>query len=259
MSEQTTKVTVSTGLPSTFTQVNGEVRRRMIMSIEGDWGTGKTDLALTAPGPIAFFKFDLNADFTLSQWANKKVIYKREYEVIDPQNPKAQELAEGTMRTFFADYAASIRSPKIRTVIWDTASEIWEQIRLASFGKLTNILPHHYVQVNNSFRGLMRAAFDSDTNLIMIHRLKDEWLDSKRTGRKERAGFGDLGFACQVMVQTFFDSENESSPFRIKVLKCTQNPIITNRVYGQIAGLRTNAFPFLASDVFPGSQLEEWQ
>jgi len=254
-------------LPAGFERVDATVKRRMIVSIEGDWGTGKTDLALTAPGPIAFFKFDLNAADTLAKWANQKAIYKREYDIPDSNDPKAQDKAEVVMRTFVADYAASLGSSQIRTVIWDTATEIWEQTRLAAFGRLSNVMPHHYVQVNNGFRSLIRAAYDSDTNLVMVHRLKDEWVNytdsqgkekGKRTGRKERAGFGDLGFACQVMVQTFFNPENVDSPFQVKVLKCTQNPIITHRVYGQIADMRMNSFPVLATDVFPGSELEEW-
>lgn len=262
-------VTAHAGMPANFKIVDTSVKKRMVLSIEGDWGTGKTDLALTAPGPIAFFKFDLNSDVTLAKYADKKRIYKCEYEVPDPNVPNAQQLAESIARQFCADYSTVINNPEIRSVVWDTATEIWELIRLAAFGKLTNVMPHHYVQVNNGFRGLIRAAFDSNTNLVMIHRLKDEWVNytssdgkekSKRSGRKERAGFSDVGFACQVMVQTFFNQEEEDSPFQMKVLKCTQNPQITGQVYGQIADMRMNSFPILAMDVFPGTDAEkDWQ
>lgn len=254
------------GVPSTFVRVNGNVRKRMIMSIEGDWGTGKTDLSLTAPGPIAFFKFDLNTEFTLAQYASKKIILQREFDVVDPADPNAQKKAEEMMRTFVAEYDAVLKAPGIRTVIWDTATEVWEQIRLAAFGKLSQIQPHHYVQVNNGFRVLLRAAFDSDTNLILVHRLKDEWMNTtdpqtgrergKKTGQKQRAGFSDLGFAVQVMVQTYFNSEDG---FQMKVLKCTQNPQITDRVYAQAGDIRMNSFPVLATDVFPGTELSEWE
>src|SRR5262245_17121219 len=150
------------GLPSGFKLVDSTIKRRMVLSVEGDWGTGKTDLALTAPGPIAFFKFDLNADVTLAKYANAKQIYKREYDIPDSDDPKARDKAEAVIRTFQTDYAQVLGSGAVRSIIWDTATEIWEQIRLASFGRLTNIMPHHYVQVNNSFRGMIRAAFDSD-------------------------------------------------------------------------------------------------
>ena len=253
---------------TTFTLADAQVKRRMILSIEGDYGTGKTDLALTAPGPIAFFKMDLNSEFTIARFAKNKKIYKTEYAIPRVDDPKAQDLAESAWRVFNNDYSKAIQSPLIRTVVWDTATELWELVRLASFGRLTNIMPHHYVAVNNAFRALIKAAFDSDTNLVMVHRLKDEWMNytaadgkekGKRTGKKERAGFGDVGFACQVMVQTTFDPDNAESPFQMKVLKCTQNPLITHRIYGQAGDMRMNSFSVLATDVFPGTSLDDWE
>lgn len=267
MAIQTTPPPGPASVLAGFTRVNGNIKKRMIMSIEGDWGTGKTDLALTAPAPIAFFKWDLNCEFTLSQWATKKVIYQKEYDVVDPNDPNAQKKSEDLIRAFGADYAAALKARDIRTVIWDTATEVWEQFRMAAFGKLSQVLPHHYPPVNNSFRILLRAAYESDTNLILIHRLKDEWENTsdpqtgrekgKKTGSKKRAGFNDLGFAVQVMVQTLFDPED--GQFSMKVLKCTQNPMITQHVYGQAGDLRMNSFPVLATDVFPGTSLEEWE
>jgi hypothetical protein len=139
---------------------------------------------------------------------------------------------------------------------------------LAAFGKLTNVMPHHYVQVNNNFRGLIKRAYDSDTNLIMVHRLKSEWVNipdgkggekGKKTGKLERAGFTDIGFATQMMLQTLFDQDDEEgSPFRVKVLKCTQQPMLTGKIYGLEAGMRMNQFAVLAHDVFPDSDLNEW-
>lgn len=238
----------------------------MILSIEGDFGTGKTELALTAPGPIAFFKLDLNADFTLAQWATRKKIYKTEIAIPKPDDPNAQDLAVAAWKQFQSDYARALASSDIRTVVWDTATEVWELCRLAVFGKLSNVPPHFYIQANNGFRSLIKAAYDSNTNLVMVHRLKDQWENyqaqdgrekAKKTGRKERAGFGDLGFACQVMVQTYFDNEDKDSPFCLKVLKCTQNPLLTGRIYGEIPGMRMNVFPVLAADVFPGTDFEK--
>lgn len=249
-----------------FKLADDRVKRRLIMSVEGDWGTGKTDFALTAPGPIAFFKIDPNSDVTVAKYANKKRILKNEIVVPSSDQPDAQAKAEAVWRKFRADYDWALNHD-IRSIIWDTASEIWELCRLAAFGKLTNVMPHHYVAVNNDFRRLIKDAFDSDTNLIMIHKVKDEWVNytdtqgkekGKRTGKKERAGFSDIGFACQVMVQTTFDRDREESPFQAQVLKCTQNPMITGTVYGQMGDMRGNSFPVIATDVFPDSSIDDW-
>ena len=104
MTIQTTAVATRDGVPAGFTLVNDDIKKRMIMSIEGDWGTGKTDLALTAPGPIAFFKFDLNTEVTLARYAKAKKIYRREYDVVDPSDKNAQRKAEEIMTAFALDY-----------------------------------------------------------------------------------------------------------------------------------------------------------
>lgn len=239
-------------------------RNRIIMSIEGDWGTGKTDFALTAPGPIAFFKIDPNSEFTLDKYVGKK-IWQSDIKVPRSDGENAQALSDTVWQQFIKDYTWALANT--RSVVWDTATEIWELLRLCKFGKLAQISPQHYTQVNNDFRGLIKLAFDSETNLLMIHKLKDEWTPytdiqgkerNKKSGKKERAGFGDLGFACQVMVQTMFDRDNEESPFSAKILKCTQNPMLTTNVYSQVGDLRLNSFPFIAADVFPGTGIEVW-
>lgn len=254
-----------TAIPSNFKRVDSKIKRRLIMSIEGDWGTGKTDLALTAPGPIAFFKFDLNSDVTLAKWSDKKEIYRVDYQIPDPYAKDGQAQAEQLMRSFAEDYHAALAGGAFRSIIWDTASEVWEALRLSHFGKISNVSPQHYVQVNNAFRRMLRGAFESDLNLILIHRLKDQWESvpdnkggkkNEKTGHKERAGFSDIGFACQVMLRTTFDKDNL---FQATVLKCTQNPKITWRTYSEIGGMRTNSFPFVALDVFPGTKLDDWE
>src|SRR5262245_28567383 len=234
---------------TTFELATEEIRRRMIMSVEGDWGTGKTDLVLTAPCAIAFFRFDLNTEVTVAKYASKKRIYKSNIAIPRPDDKDAQRLAEGAWAKFQNDYDRAVRSQDIRSIIWDTATEIWELCRLQAFGRLSNVMPHHYVQVNNSVRELIKRAYDADTNLVMIHRLKDQWENytgtdgkekGKKTGKKERAGFSDIGFACQIMVQTLFDrdEDEEERSFKIRVLKCTQRPQLTDRMYGSTGPLR---------------------
>lgn len=249
-------------VPSNFKRVDKSIKRRLIMSVEGDGGSGKTDLALTAPPPIAFFKFDLNSEWTLAKYCEKE-IYQVKYDIPDPFSREGQAQAEKVLETFMQDYHAALRS--FRSIVWDTATEVWETVRLAHFGKIANVSPQHYVQVNNIFRRLIRAAVDSDSNLILVHRTKDEWASvpdgkggnkNQKTGNKERAGFGDIAFACQVMVRTILDDDNA---FWMTVTKCTQNPQITHQTYGLIGEMRMNSFPFLAADVFPGTKLEDWE
>jgi hypothetical protein len=253
---------------TSFQLATPEQRRRMIASVEGDFGCGKTAWGLSAPAPIAFFKLDLNAEWTISQFAASKTIYKTDVVVPSADGDNAKNAAKTVLAQFLKDYERAVHSTLIRSVIIDTATELWELIRLAYFGKLTQVPPHFYTEANNAFRSVIRDAYDSDKNLILVHRLKDVWEDvtdnqgrlkSRKTGRKERAGFGELGFAVQVMVETTFDAEDRASPFKVRVIKCTQNPLITNRSYEQVGDMRMNSFPFLAADVFPGTDVDaDW-
>src|SRR5262245_17978680 len=93
---------------TTFELADGAVRRRLIISVEGDWGTGKTDFALTAPGPIAFFNFDLNTEWTLGQYAKKKQIYKSNISIPDKDDRDAQTLAETAWKRFKNDYMKAV-------------------------------------------------------------------------------------------------------------------------------------------------------
>jgi hypothetical protein len=247
-------------LPPDWKPTDGKTRRRLIMSVEGLFGSGKTDFALTAPGAIAFFQFDLNAADTIARYAQKKSIYVRSYDIPDPASKDVQEEAKKIRLSFKRDYQDAIASyPKIRSIVWDTATELWELLRLAEFGKLTQIPPVFYTNINNEMRRIIRTATESDTNLIMVHRLKDEWIGQKgnreNTGRKVRAGYGEVDSDCAVMIQTIFKERQ----FSLEVLKCTQNPAITGTPYTEEAGMRTNSFPHLAKDVYPDSRLEEWE
>lgn len=244
-------------LPTHWKRADGSQKRRLVMSVEGLTGTGKTEFALTAPGPIAFFKFDLNCDSTLAKWAGQKEIYEIACRVPDPDIGKAdvQKEAEAIVKQFTADYVVALANRAIRTVVWDTTSELYEVMSLATFGKISGNNKYSYGALYRAFHRLVDAATESDTNLVMIHHLKDEYVNDQRTGKKRRDGYKKVDEACQLMVRTEFTGNQ----FSLEVLKCTQNMALQGQIYKQAGELRMNSFPVLATDVFNGSSLEDWQ
>src|SRR5215475_11617171 len=164
--------TNNNGLPD-WPVADGKTRRRMVMSIEGGPGEGKTDLALTAPAPIVFFELDLNSEHTLAKYAVEKKIFRLRYRVPNPLQPGSKDLAEKALSDVTRDYYTAVKSGKIRTIIWDTASGVYDLVRLALLGKIANVMPHHYMPVNAMKDAMISAAIESDTNLIMVHRMKD--------------------------------------------------------------------------------------
>ena len=140
----------------------------------------------------------------------------------------------------------------IRTVVADTASEIWELLRLARFGKLSQVMPMHYGPVNAEYKELLRKAANSDKNVILLHRMKSEYVDEKRTGKYERTGFGETGHIVQANLRCYRDSDNE---WHVMVRDCRQNALLAGEeLVGPMA-----SFPFFASMVYPESDIGEWE
>jgi len=168
-----------------------------------------------------------------------------------PEGPKidATSAWEQMKRAFIA----CCKSPQVRSIVWDTATEVWELIRLARFGKLAQVLPVQYGPVNAEMRGLIRTAYDSNKNFVMLHKMKAEYINDRRTGKYERAGFGDSEYLVQVNLRTTYDPEERT--FGIEILNCRQNMTLCNQAFaGDLC-----SFPMLAIQIIEGTALEDWE
>ena len=156
-----------------FNDAPDKAKPRLIMGIDGREGQGKTELALSAPGPIGYQSIDIGTEGVIEKWVKAgKEIYIKEYynpleggDLSDPAVLKrAQNKAEEFMTAFTTDFTTLIDSG-IKSIIWDTATEFWQVMRIARFGKLEKIMPHHYGPVNQEYLSLVKQCYNSDTNL----------------------------------------------------------------------------------------------
>lgn len=232
---------------SSFRLVERKVRRRLIASIQGAPGKGKTHLSLTAPGPIAYCNFDFGTEGVVDkpEFAGKE-IHLADYHL---DFPYTQPAAKGVYDQFTTDYKAALGSEVVRSVVIDTATEGWEIIRLAKLGKLQNIMPIMYAPVNREYAELIRKAYYSDANLILIHKQKKEYVNEQWNGKYERAGYGDTGYLVQVEVEAF----KEDGVYKVRVVKSRQNPGIEGQV------IDSPTFAKLGMAVFPDSKEEDWK
>lgn len=223
-----------------FVRADGAPQPRLIVAVDGLDKSGKTNFAFTAPGPIAYLPFDVGAEGVIEKFQQTKEIYvpKESYEARF-ENGKAKAEATTEFARFRTDYGRALKSA--RSTIVDTASETWELLRLARFGKLTQVKPHHYTEVNQEFRDLVREAFDGSSNLILLHKVKAVWKDgptaeskATKTGEIERSGFSETGYLVQINILCWrIDSEEREAGdlgFRAKILNCRQNPEIQGMV-----------------------------
>ena len=233
-----------------FTRANSVVKRRLILSVEALEGAGKTRFTLTAPGPIAFLNFDYGLEGVIEAFQVQKPIYVATIK-LDFVGGKDQVIAaaEKELTRFETNYQTALK--QARTIVIDTGSELWELMRMAEFGKLAQVLPHHYAPVNQAMTRLIRLAYEGTANLILTHKLKEQWLNDKRTGAYEFAGMKDIPFLVQAHARLWTDADG----YHLRVGKCRQN--------AQVMGLELVndmiTFPTLASFVFPGSDPKEWE
>jgi len=210
-----------------FTKLTPTRLSRMIVSVEGREGTGKTHWSLSAPDPIAYFNFDVGLEGVDQKFTGRD-IWVLNFPAAPTVNGKDEAVA--VRDKFLAAYNSVLG--KVSTIVVDTASEAWEIFRLAEFGKLTQVRPHHYAAVNLQFKRLWRLAYETPgQNLIMVHKLKPVYMGESRTGDYERAGYSDAGYDAQVVVWLFKESERDEdgkmqTRFGLVVTKCRLNPTL---------------------------------
>jgi hypothetical protein len=124
----------------------------------------------------------------------------------------------------------------------NTATEVWELARLAKFGKLSQVLPQHYTEVNNEFRELLRMSYDASfMNSIFIHKMKAKYINNARTNEYEPSGFGDMEYTSQVNVILDREDTDEGPRFTAFIKDCRHNP----NVNGQLLEGEMCSFEFL--------------
>lgn len=195
------------------------VRRVTFKEIYGDTGTGRTTLAFTAPGPIAYIHAAEKIDGIIEQYAHKIGPHGNGTQGVfnfggvftgTPEQVAAQ--AQSIWHRFMLAYFDAFKWA--RTVIIDTHTELWELIRLARFGGLKpqgGRVDANYGPVNAEFRSIFKHFKTQDrANLIIIGQTKDEYKTKggksdgmgERTGNTIRAGMKEIPYMADILVRT---------------------------------------------------------
>lgn len=175
--------------------------RRIIISLQGKEKSAKSHFACTAPDPIFYINTDNGAEGVVNKFQaiGKKIyVYTARYTKGETQD-KYKEIWNGVKQAIFkaCEYNKG-------TIVLDTASELYEMARLSHFGKLEQVMPHLYGKVNSEWqKEILQALYDSDMSAVLIHKVKPVWLNEKRTGEYEIAGFADTGYKMQLKCTTF--------------------------------------------------------
>jgi len=231
--------------------------KRLVIAVDGKERTGKTTFGLSAPGPLAFFPLDPGMEGVVEKAIKSKKILlpldeKGNVETFDYRDATSQKDYERLWDKFKSLYYEGLGSKEIKSIIIDTSTEAWELLRMTRFGRLAQVQPHNYGPVNAEFRDMIKQIYKTDKNLILIHKLKNEYINDKRTGEMERAGFGDTGYLVQINTTLSWTQEEG---FKMLVKDCRQNMDIA----GMVIAEPMNSFPYLAVQVYPDSDIEDWE
>lgn len=218
---------------TSFTEAEDTVKQRLIVAIDGETGSGKNRLAFSFPSPIAFMSFDPNyaKALTEARKAGAKVqIAKYSIPVVKPDGKLAETVASvcgETWDQFAIDYMGALRDPKVRTVVIDTATELFELVTYAIYGKNVMVMPKDRGHAYAAYRQVIREAENTDKNLVLLHKMKDEWKADKSTGNRIRAGYKDTAYSV-VMELLMLKEPTEPFPdrYHCRIQKCHLRPEI---------------------------------
>lgn len=250
-------------LKSGFTKADPTVKKRLLMSVVGREKSGKTHFALTAPAPIVMFGIDIGCEGVVRKFISEKLILDSpdiqvpsvtDYKDDDALCKKAAE----EWGKFLSAYDQALRAPEIRTIILDTATEFWDLLRLARFGKLSEVPPSMYQKVNPEFKAVIRKAHDTMKNLILLHHMSPIYIGRNRTDKWERQGFSKTGALVQVEVLLEHlearPPERPEALHQTKITLCRHDPLLEGTTLQEPIA----TFPFVAATVMPESKYEEW-
>jgi len=203
--------------------------KRLIVCLSGREKVGKTHFALTAPDPIFFINVDLGTEGVVNKFQEQgKQIYVYDVRVprlvgVDVYAPMWENL-----KTVFQKVYRMQRG----SVVVDTDTEVYELARLAKFGKLSQVMPQNYTEVNNEYREILRLAYDSPMNSIFIHKMKPLYINNARTKDYTPAGFGDMEYNSQVNLLLYRDDgdEEDEPEFSCYIKDCRWNASVNGRL-----------------------------
>jgi hypothetical protein len=243
--------------------VRGKVRH-LLVGTDGWPNTGKTEFALSAPGPGIVLCLDRGFDGVLDN--PRPPAARRDdfaYKVI--QVPLPTQMAQPEYldywRAFYEQYKKALANPDARTVVLDGDSDSWELQRLAEFGKVTQVPPIAYANVNAARRAMIARAWDSGKIVISTNKLKEGYesqLDSNKkevrlkTGKDARQGFPDMGYLYQVQLRHLYNKDDNS--FGIRILACKSDTSLTGlELWGEDCNFKS-----LVQTIYPQVPLKEW-
>lgn len=230
-------------------------KRRLIMAVSAEDKNGKTGFGLSAPPPVMHFNFDRKVEASALETLGidpKDIIINEvrvdAKEALDKIKRKWQQVRDGFLW-------ALREADSVRSIVIDTETEMWALARLAEFGKISQVMPHQYVQVNQTYKALLDEADKCDKNVIFLRKMKKEYKNENWTGNMETSGFSQLPYIMQVNGLMYRDKDEDGQEqFNFE--------IINNALKASLNGMEFSgsmcSFKWVAA-MLTGTTPDEWE
>lgn len=243
-----------------FEDMLDTIDRHLSIELIGPEQSGKTYIALTAPGPIAYFDMDDNDRPVVRKIREKwpdKVIKKMSFEI--PKglvvNEKLQKMAIAERNRYLDAWTWACESDKVKTLVMDTGTDAWELWRYAEFGAESS-RARNYGGLNSQFAAMLRMPRRHGKNLAVINRTKDQWKDDKPTGAIIRDGFKNTGYAMHATIEAMRD---EYDNFSIQLRDVRHDASLNGAIFGPDGLGGEISWAMVACQIVEGSTPDEWE
>lgn len=179
------------------------------ISLVGKKKTGKTTLALTFPKPLVVFDFEMGVGRVEPRFMPKTGVTVHQMTPANPVLLKTKpELAMSFWLNLLEEYNKALEDPKVKTIVFDTFTAVWEARRLGFLAELNeiakkngesqrkNLMPQEYFIPNSDMKQLLVQAQIHQKHLVVTHHTRPVYDTSGRdSGLEEPDGFkytGDL-------------------------------------------------------------------
>lgn len=244
------------------------LQRRIVLSIMGKEGHGKTDFYFTGPRPILALSVDPNTEDVAC-----KIFGVDRAEDLDPEvcrlvhipfplvgfEAREDDIMEEAKESWYrltdeiSDVLHQRGKVQPRTVALDTGTELHTLNILKEFGRTDKLSPitrrNRMGAVNNDFKGIFRALEHAQVHVCVTHRVREHWETVEVRGRGgseekdqvvpgvfDRIGFKEIGNICNTEVLVKFDPDREGElvdRFGMEILRSMQRPgVVGDRYWG---------------------------
>ena len=252
--------------------IQSTVGDAIIMAIYGPEGSGKTRMLATAPGPLGIIPLDRKTRWTINKMAKelgRKDIFMPPDDFIRHANPIQLSLMKGgEAEKYYGEHVKRVmeaayklnQHPDIRAVGLDGGAQLWEDILFKHYGRNQRIMPRDRGAANQEMRDLLNSL--QEKNLVITHKSREVWRNEKPTGDLDVAGFNDIGYYTNVLVEHSYQpavSKAKNWHFSLSVRMCQANASLQGTDGQDLLTDGDIGFQALACQVYPDSNWEDWE